>query len=68
MEKTAFDDEAERRLELAEKRRQEQSERLRDAYNQLKYTAVSFPDPVCYCVSMRSFLLRSHLMGSLLQQ
>ncbi len=40
MEKTAFDDEAERRKELAEKRREEQVERLRDAYNSLKYTAV----------------------------
>lgn len=40
MEKTAFDDEAERRKELAQKRQEEQAERLRDAYNQLKYTAV----------------------------
>jgi hypothetical protein len=47
LEKTAFDDEAERRKELAEKRRGEQVERLRDAYNQLKYTAVSLVCALC---------------------
>eukprot|EP00891_Asterochloris_glomerata_P006242 jgi/Astpho2/6242/e_gw1.00088.64.1_t len=38
-EKTQFDDEAERRRELHRERADEQAERLRDAYNQLKYTA-----------------------------
>ena len=47
LEKTAFDDEAERRKELAEKRREEQVERLRDAYNSLKYTAVMLISSHC---------------------
>lgn len=48
LEKTAFDDEAERRKELAEKRREEQVERLRDAYNSLKYTAVMLIPSSCF--------------------
>lgn len=39
-EKTAFQDEQDRRAELAEQRRVAEAERLRDAYNQLKFTAV----------------------------
>ena len=49
-EKTQFDDEAERRRELHRERADEQAERLRDAYNQLKYTAqdkVKLLQPVC---------------------
>ena len=51
-EKTQFDDEAERRRELHRERADEQAERLRDAYNQLKYTAqdkVRHPQHVCNC-------------------
>ena len=53
-EKTQFDDEAERRRELHRERADEQDERLRDAYNQLKYTAqdkVRLLQPVCNCVA-----------------
>ena len=41
VEKTAFQDEQDRRAELAEQRRVAEAERLRDAYNQLKFTAVN---------------------------
>ena len=38
LERTAFDDESERKRELVAERAQEQNERMREAYNQLKYT------------------------------
>lgn len=38
-EKTAFNDEEERKKELAAQRAQEAEDRLREAYNELKYTA-----------------------------
>lgn len=38
-EKTMFDDEAERRHEIAVMRASDQEDRLKQAYNELKYTA-----------------------------
>ena len=38
LERTAFDDESEHKRELVAERNQEQSDRMREAYNQLKYT------------------------------
>ena len=37
-ERTAFDDESERKRELVAERNREQDDRMREAYNQLKYT------------------------------
>lgn len=40
VEKTAFEDEADRKREFAAQRREAEAEKVRDAYNQLKFTAV----------------------------
>lgn len=40
VEKTAFEDEADRKQEFAAQRREAEAEKVRDAYNQLKFTAV----------------------------
>jgi hypothetical protein len=45
VEKTAFEDEAERKREFAAQRRETEAEKVRDAYNQLKFTAVR---PITY--------------------
>ena len=43
-ERTAFDDESEHRRELVAEREQQQEDRLREAYNQLKYVELEKRD------------------------
>jgi len=62
-EKTAFQDEQDRRAELAEQRRVAEAERLRDAYNQLKFTAVGKADDMREQEYMRMQMQQAYRLG-----
>lgn len=63
VEKTAFEDEAERKREFAAQRRETEAEKVRDAYNQLKFTAVGKASDMREQEFMRMQMQQAYRLG-----